>query len=880
MSSVISVTAKLRADASQYTSGMKAAEKANQSFQQSATTGMKNTEKMTNASMGSMGSTAIKMGTIVKTAVMGFLTIQGANFLKGAIASASTFQAEFEGVNQTFGKSASKVQEFAKTAAASAGLSENSALRFAKSFGGYAKSAGLAGDAQADFATQMVQAAGDLGSFFDLPTESALMAIQQGLRGEYEPLRRFNILIDEATVGQKAMAMGISSTGKNLTQQQKVMVRQKLITEQMGVAQGDFVKYSSDYGNAIKTTSALFQNLSKDVGGALLPSMSKLAQAAVPLIQILGPLLSDVVSALVPIIDAVVTAMGGLQPVLKPAVGILKIVATTIASIAEQILPPLLGILAPVLEAFQSLIQPLATLVTSLLGPLGTILQSVATALQAITPSVGLLGTQMTTLVTSMQPLFDLLGQIAADLVAQLMPVVLVIAEALTGAIASVMPAIVALVPTIVSLVETIAGIIPALMPFITIIGDLAAQLLPILADALVQLMPVLIPIIDAFMQIVMAILPILPPIIMLVQTLLPPLLMLFEALMPIIIMLAELLGGALGQALKIVADILNMIMPIIVLIIESIMAMVNLVIDGINLVLTALGQEPIPKLDSSAKNDAYNQGKELGQAKKDGYDSVPLGGGATVSSTTTTTTPTTPKNPSSPSGGSPKKNSVVEFYKKMNADIKQQRAKTKLLTMGLNEELAQSIVSSGEGWEKIYKKIAKGGTKAIENLESKWVQTAAGMAKIAETVKETMGSIQDSLMNGFDVSKMGKSSKSIMTNARKMVEKAKRFGAEIVNLSKMGLNPTLLNQVIAAGPDEGLAIAKALGGSDIGELNSLYNQLGDTAMATGGAVAQNQVQYTINVNGGVGDKNTIGKSIVEAIKTYERQSGTSWRTV
>jgi hypothetical protein len=42
-------------------------------------------------------------------------------------------------------------------------------------------------------------------------------------------------------------------------------------------------------------------------------------------------------------------------------------------------------------------------------------------------------------------------------------------------------------------------------------------------------------------------------------------------------------------------------------------------------------------------------------------------------------------------------------------------------------------------------------------------------------------------------------------------------------------------------------------------------------AAASGGMV-------TINVTAGVGDPAAIGRTVVEAIRQYERTSGTSWR--
>lgn len=799
MSQVISVLARLKADTNSYVRGMNQADKATKNFKKGTNQAADNTIKQS----GKMGQAALKMGTIVKGAVIGFLSVQTGQFLKGAIKQASAFEAEFEGVNQTFGEGAAKVQAFAKQAASSAGLAETTALRFAKSFGGYAKSAGKAGDEAADFATQMVQAAGDLGSFYDLPTESALMAIQQGLRGEYEPLRRFNILLDEATIGQKAMAMGISSTGKNLTQQEKVLVRQQAIMDGLGVAQGDFVKYADTYGNSIKTTSALFQNLQKDVGAALLPAMAKLSQALVPLISQLGPLLTTAVAALAPVISAVSSALGGLIPIIDPILKVVEMLAGVFAKLVEAVLPPLLAILAPIMDMIMQLAKPITDLVLAIIPAAKLIIDAFVPALQAI-----------------------------------------------------------------------IAGLQP-IIPIVSMLGKM-------IANAFTQAAPIIAELVTVVGQLVVSLMPLIPPLVKIAMKLVPPLLNLFESLMPVILLLARLFIAVLGPAIegifKLLSPMIEFIVDLVAKAIQGISDFIdwlwpyiepvlNAIIDGINSVLKFLGFSELPKLPESVKADAFAQGKAVGESFQAGLNSTSpraVEGSSTV-----------PK----AAGTGEQKNPIVEFYKKINDDVKQQQAKLKLVSMGMNEEIANMVVSAGDGWEKIYNKIVKGGSKAIKELSDKFAKTAAGMQKLSDTVQNTMGNIQESMMGAFDVSKLGRSSKEIMGNARKLVERAKAFGMEIAELSKKKLNPTLLNQVIAAGPIEGLALARSLNTSDIGELNSLYNQIGETSLATGKDVVKNQTQYVINVQGGVGDKNTIGKSIVEAIKAYERTSGASWRT-
>jgi len=370
MASVISVLAKIQADSSNFISGMKQAEIAVDKFGNKVNVTTTTSTKNFDNGAKQMGNSAIKLGGILATAAKGFLLFQGVNFMRSAVAGASAFEAEFEGVNQAFGEGAALVQEFAKQAAFTAGVAEVPALRAAKSFGVFAKSAGLAGEDAGKFATGLVQAAGDLGSFYDLPTEQALAAISSGLRGETEPLRRFNILIGEAEMNAKSMAMGLGASSSALSQQEKVLVRQQLIMEGLGVAQGDFVKYQDTYGNSIKTVGALFQNLQKDVGAALLPVLAKLAGALIPIIADLAPLLTKVFEALVPVIQAVVDNLDSFMPVLDPLVEVLRIVSEVFAEIITAILPPLIQIMKKVLPVFVKLAEIFAKLAVKLLPPL------------------------------------------------------------------------------------------------------------------------------------------------------------------------------------------------------------------------------------------------------------------------------------------------------------------------------------------------------------------------------------------------------------------------------------------------------------------------------------------------------------------------------
>ena len=365
---------------------------------------------------------------------------QVVSFLKESVAAASSFEAEFEGVNQTFGDSAKIVQDYAKNAAYSAGLSETAALQAAKGFGAFAGAAGLAGKDAANFATQMVQAAGDLGSFYDLPTGDAMAAIQSGLRGQFEPLRRFNILIDDATLRQRALQMGMIETTKTaLTPQQKAIAANAEIMAQMGAASGDFVKYADTYGNAIKTVGALFDDLKQRLGSALLPALAKLAMALMPLIEQIGPLATQVLAALAPAIDALVPAITGLIPALQPVFSLLTSVAKQIGPILNTLLPPLIAIVNKV---------------AAVLGPL----------LETILPPI-------LKIVDIAMPILSEFMDIFIDLVEAILPPVVSILE---GAV--------------IPVIQLLADIFKKyLMPVLQVIIDQLGDTLPVVADVVVQ---------------------------------------------------------------------------------------------------------------------------------------------------------------------------------------------------------------------------------------------------------------------------------------------------------------------------------------------------------------------------------------------------------
>jgi hypothetical protein len=236
---------------------------------------------------------ALGRNAAIATAAIGGVTVA----LGKAVTAASNLEAEFEGVNQVFGTAAGSVQAFAKQAATSAGITETAALQASKVFGLFATGAGLTEKEAATFSTTMVQLAGDLGSFNDVPTAEALAAIQSGLQGQSEPLRKFGVFLDDARLKAEALNLGIYDGKGPLSQQQKMMAAYESILKQTNIQQGDFVKYADTYGNQLKTLQSEFSNLSAEVGQTLLPVMAEIIPVIREVVTQLGPKLKDAIAS-------------------------------------------------------------------------------------------------------------------------------------------------------------------------------------------------------------------------------------------------------------------------------------------------------------------------------------------------------------------------------------------------------------------------------------------------------------------------------------------------------------------------------------------------------------------------------------------------------
>lgn len=217
---------------------------------------------------GAFGGSLKKLAAVAAAA---FATLKVGEFLKGSIDAASDLSESVSKVNVVFGDSAGEIQDWAKTSAAAMGQSRQQALEAAGTFGNLFTAMKIGAPQAATMSKKMVELAGDLASFNNVSPEEALDALRSGLTGETEPLKRFGVNMNEATLKAKAMELGLSDGKGVLDANAKAQAAYALILEQTGTAQGDFARTSSGLANQQRILAAQWTNLKATIGNAFLP---------------------------------------------------------------------------------------------------------------------------------------------------------------------------------------------------------------------------------------------------------------------------------------------------------------------------------------------------------------------------------------------------------------------------------------------------------------------------------------------------------------------------------------------------------------------------------------------------------------------------------
>ena len=220
-----------------------------------------------NKQMQSIGSLAKKAGATLAAA---FAVKKIVDFGKSAIELGSDLTEVQNVVDVTFTSMSDKVNEFAKNAAASFGLSETMAKRYVGTFGAMSKAFGFSESAAYDMSTALTGLAGDVASFYNISQDEAYTKLKSVFTGETETLKDLGIVMTQNALDAYAMANGYGKVTAKMSEAEKVALRYAFVQDQLSLASGDFARTSDQWANQVRILTLQFDSFKATIGQGLI----------------------------------------------------------------------------------------------------------------------------------------------------------------------------------------------------------------------------------------------------------------------------------------------------------------------------------------------------------------------------------------------------------------------------------------------------------------------------------------------------------------------------------------------------------------------------------------------------------------------------------
>jgi len=174
-------------------------------------------------------------------------------------------------IDQSFEAQADQVRQWSRTMSVEVGRSEFTLRGFAATMGAMLRPMTGSSEAAAEMSTTIAKLAIDLASFFNTAESDALIALRAGLAGEAEPLRRFGVVLLDATLQEFAHAQGIRKKVQEMNVAEKTELRYQFILSNTVKAQGDAARTAHEYANASRAAKDQVKDLMTRIGTQFLP---------------------------------------------------------------------------------------------------------------------------------------------------------------------------------------------------------------------------------------------------------------------------------------------------------------------------------------------------------------------------------------------------------------------------------------------------------------------------------------------------------------------------------------------------------------------------------------------------------------------------------
>ena len=221
----------------------------------------------------------------VGTAVVAAFSVKAiADFSKQCLQLGSDLAEVQNVVDVTFGEMSGAVDNWAKNAMTSFGMSEKVAKEYVGQLGAMSKAFGNSTQEAYNQATSLAGLVGDVASFYNLTTEEAFTKLKAVYTGETEALKSLGVVMTQAALDEYALAKGYGKTTNAMSEQEKVALRLAFVTDRLSGASGDFVRTADGWANQTRVLKLRFDALKASIGQGLINTL-------LPVVRVLNTIL-------------------------------------------------------------------------------------------------------------------------------------------------------------------------------------------------------------------------------------------------------------------------------------------------------------------------------------------------------------------------------------------------------------------------------------------------------------------------------------------------------------------------------------------------------------------------------------------------------------
>ena len=192
-------------------------------------------------------------------------------------------------VDVTFSSMSDKVENFAKSAEKTYGLSETMAKKYVGLYGSMAEAFGFTEEKAYDMSTTLTGLAGDVASFYNIEQDLAYTKLKSVFSGETETLKDLGIVMTQTALDNYALANGYKKTISEMSEAEKVTLRYNFVLDQLSNATGDFARTQNSWANQVRILQLRWQSLLATMGKGLINVFT-------PLLQVLNAVLNKLQS--------------------------------------------------------------------------------------------------------------------------------------------------------------------------------------------------------------------------------------------------------------------------------------------------------------------------------------------------------------------------------------------------------------------------------------------------------------------------------------------------------------------------------------------------------------------------------------------------------